>query len=252
MAGGNRANFLREKSPMLMGVLWIWNGERGLTRKRGVRVQNAKSNAGISPLHRTIKLSSFGRDDAVLLDVVSLFRLSFEVQLQLDIGAGHDQHTVFDGELFCAEVCFADVVGLKPNGDQMATCAGDRDGLADDGIDGNLRNDELWQLLARQRDLAVVADLDHVRLRIRAEVEIVEEVDVLFGTFHDRAAAELEPQTTTRIGLITHHDEARRLYGRQSGEKDSAVFELPSPLGDFVHGTVSELIAEVTVGLELQ
>jgi len=50
-----------------------------------------------------------------------LLCLVFEIQLQLEVEAGHDQHAVLDGDALRAEVCLADVVGLKANGDQMAS-----------------------------------------------------------------------------------------------------------------------------------
>src|ERR1700736_3366651 len=100
---------------------------------------------------------------------------------QFKIAAGHDEHAVFDAQSLGAKVCFADVVRLEAQGDAMASRTSERNWLAQDGVDGDLRNDGGGAALVGERNAAIVVDLRHVgRL-----VWTVDKVDTLPGALHE-------------------------------------------------------------------
>lgn len=175
-----------------------------------------------------------------------MLRLAFEVEHELEVAAGHDEYTVFDAEFLEAEVRLADVVGLEAHDEAMASRTGERDGLVDNGIDGDLGDNGCRAAIAGEGDAAVVGDLDHV-LRV---VGTVEEIDALACALLDRAGAELDPESAAGIGLVTLDYELRWLYRRYGGEVDGVGVDLPDAFGGFVECAIRELIGEVAVGLQ--
>ena len=73
--------------------------------------------------------------------------LAFEAQHELQIAARHDKNTAIDGEFSRMEICFANIVRLEAHDDAMTRRAFQGDGLAHDGIDGDLWDDSCWPAL---------------------------------------------------------------------------------------------------------
>src|SRR5205823_4991420 len=96
---------------------------------------------------------------------------------------------------------------LKAQDDAMASRAGKRNGLKQNGIDRDLGDDRCRAAFVGKGNVPILGGLRHLRRIIRP----VDQVDPLSGALHERPIADLDPQSAAWLGVVALNNKPGRL-----------------------------------------